>query len=66
MAPLLARRLRNFSHESIKIVTSALVALMKDQVSHLPKLYVPAAWVCRFFETPCIWAFIQIKVQKYI
>jgi superfamily II DNA helicase RecQ len=45
MAPLVASRLSNFSDESIIIVISPLVALMKDQVSYLSKINVPAAFV---------------------
>ena len=45
MAPIVASKLSHFAHESIIIVVSPLVALMKDQVSFLTSINIPAAFV---------------------
>ena len=45
MAPLVASKLSCFSPESIIIVISPLVALMKDQVAYLKSINIPAASV---------------------
>ena len=45
MAPFIASKLSNFSPDSIIVVISPLVALMKDQVSRLTSLDISAAFV---------------------